>query len=58
MYALFVLTPAIINEELQTKFIQLLENIELGENLAIHIRSLVILYRMVTTFIPSSKYSL
>lgn len=57
MYVLFVLTPAIINEELQTTFIQLLENIELDENLDVHIRSLVIFYRMVTTFIPSSKYS-
>jgi len=57
MYVLFILTLAITNEELQSNFIQLLENIELDENLAVHIRSLVILYRMVTKFIPSSKYS-
>lgn len=57
MYVMFVLTLAIINEELQSKFIQLLENIELDENLTVHIRSLVVLYRMVTKFIPSSKYS-
>ncbi|XP_027841942.2 uncharacterized protein LOC114123236 isoform X21 [Aphis gossypii] len=50
-----VLLNSIINEELQSKFIQLLENIELDENLTVHIRSLVVLYRMVTKFIPSNS---
>ncbi|XP_026805519.1 uncharacterized protein LOC113548698 [Rhopalosiphum maidis] len=50
------LLNSIINEELQTQFIQLLDGIGNDENPSDQLRNLVTLYRMITKLIPSKNF--